>query len=89
MCTARVEDRESNRVRVRFILSITVYHTASHVLPLCYASHVGKTTVCEWWKNGITTAVVNNMPLIQYMALIQFNATLDINYGSKQRMCTH
>jgi len=26
-------------------------------------------------------AVVNNM------ALIQFNATLDINYGSKQRMC--
>ena len=32
------------------------------------------------------TAFVNNMPLIQYMALIQFNATLDINYGLKQRM---
>jgi len=38
---------------------------------------------------GITTAVVNNIPLIQYMALVQFNATLDINYGSKQSMCTH
>ena len=32
---------------------------------------------------------INNMPLIQYMALIQFNATLDINYDSKQRMCAH
>jgi len=32
---------------------------------------------------------INNMPLIQYMAFIQFNATLDINYGSKQKTCAN
>jgi len=29
------------------------------------------------------------MPLIQHMALIQFNATSDVNYGSIQRICAH
>jgi len=33
---------------------------------------------------GITTAVINIMPLIQFMALIQCNVTLDINYASKK-----
>ena len=36
---------------------------------------------------GITTAVINIMPLIQFMALIQCNITLDINYASKQKTC--
>jgi len=36
----------------------------------------------------IVTAVINIMPLIRFMALIQCNA-LDINYASKQRTCTH
>ena len=38
---------------------------------------------------GITTAVINIIPLIQFMALIQCNVTLDINYASKQRMCAY
>jgi len=29
------------------------------------------------------------MPHIQYTALIQYNATLDIIYSSKQRMCAY
>jgi len=33
---------------------------------------------------GIMTAVINIMPLIQFMALIQCNVTLDINYASKK-----
>jgi len=32
---------------------------------------------------GITTALVNDMPLIQYMALIQLTGTFDINYSTK------
>jgi len=38
---------------------------------------------------GITTAVINIMPLIQFMALIQCNVTLDINYALEQRTCAH
>jgi len=29
------------------------------------------------------------MPLIQHVALIQFNATSAINYGLNQRLCMH
>ena len=36
-----------------------------------------------------TAAVTNIMPLIQFMALIQRNVSLDINYASKQRTCVH
>ena len=35
------------------------------------------------------TAVINIIPLIKFMALIQCNVTLDINYASEQRMCVH
>jgi len=35
------------------------------------------------------TAVINIMPLIQFMALIQCNVTLDINYASKQMTCAY
>jgi len=38
---------------------------------------------------GIMTAVINIMALIQFVALIQCNVSLDINYASKQRMCVH
>ena len=38
---------------------------------------------------GITTVVINIMPFIQLMALIQCNVTLDINYASKQRTSMH
>jgi len=35
------------------------------------------------------TAVIKIMPLSQFMALIQCNVTLDINYASKQEGCSH